>query len=101
MGDAFPGDHDLLHDLEVFLGALPYRHELVLQQAGSESGLVSRPGRERGAAVNPAVVAEPLEELERAYAKLLGSRGNADRAVGGGQAFQGLNLGRLLLDDLV
>ena len=78
MGNTFPGDHDLLHDPEVFLGALPYLHKLVLKQAGGEAGLVSRPGRECGAAVDPAVIAEPLEEFQRADAKLLGSRGNAN-----------------------
>ena len=101
MGDAFAGDHDLLDHLEIFLGALAYLDQLVLEQVGGEAGLVRRPGRERGAAVYPAVVAEPLEEFERAYAELLGSRGDADRAVGNGQALQGFNLGRLLLDNLV
>ena len=83
MGDAFAGDHDLLDHLEIFLGALAYLDQLVLEQAGGEAGLIRRPGRERRAAVDPAVIAEPLEEFQRADAQLLGGRGDADRALSG------------------
>ena len=77
MGDAFARDHDLLNHLEVFLDALPYLDQLVLEQSGGKTGLVGRPGAEGRATVDPAVVAEPLEELQRANAKLLGGRCDA------------------------